>query len=46
MLGQIKIENMQVVLDKSYLRGAGKRKVRDLCESHSVLMPESLFLNS
>jgi hypothetical protein len=37
-----KIEDMNVVLDKSYLRGAGNKKVRDLCESHN-LMPESLF---
>jgi hypothetical protein len=34
---------MNVVLDKSYLRGAGKKRLCDLCESHSVLMPESLF---
>jgi len=42
-LGQAKIEEMNVVLDKSYLRGAGKKKVCALCESHNVLMPESLF---
>ncbi len=34
---------MNVVLDKSYLRGAGRNKVCKLCELHNVLMPESLF---
>jgi hypothetical protein len=34
---------MNVVLDKSFLRGAGRTKVCGLCESHNVLMPEALF---
>ena len=34
---------MNVVLDKSYLMGAGRQKINDLCRSQNVLMPESLF---
>ncbi|MDP2863121.1 MAG: hypothetical protein Q8N95_10050 [Desulfobacterales bacterium] len=37
------MKDLNVVLDKSYLRGAGRKKVSALCESHNVLMPESLF---
>ena len=34
---------MEIVLDKSYLFGAGQRKLSDLCSSNEVLMPEALF---
>ncbi|MCI5224824.1 MAG: hypothetical protein D3924_19690 [Candidatus Electrothrix sp. AR4] len=34
---------MNVVLNKNYLRGAGRKKVHELCKSYNVLMPESLF---
>jgi len=34
---------MEIVLDKSYLYGAGPKKITDLCTSYRVLMPEALF---
>jgi len=34
---------MNIVLDKSYLQGAGREEIHELCRLHSVIMPESLF---
>lgn len=34
---------MEIVLDKSYLHGAGAKKIANLCNSYQVLMPEALF---
>lgn len=34
---------MDIVIDKSYLHGAGRQQVENLCRNHKVLMPESLL---
>lgn len=34
---------MKIVIDKSYLRGAGQNAIKDLCTSHEVMMPEILL---
>lgn len=33
----------EVVLDKSYLDGAGTAEVRDLCDRYTVVMPQEIF---
>lgn len=34
---------MRIVLDKSYLYGAGAKRMEKFCSSYETLMPESLF---
>ena len=34
---------MEIVIDKSYLQGASRERVRRLCEENTVLLTETLF---